>query len=79
MPMVLEVPQEIEDRVALWSGKVNETPNTFMLRAIDEYLEDLEDYEEAAMVAEEIKTGRMKTYSLEEVEREMDELDHLES
>ena len=78
MPMVLEVPCEIEERISLWSERLNEPQSAFMLRAVEEYIEDLEDYDEAAMVNAEIRAGRMKTYSLEEVEREMDELDRME-
>ena len=78
MPMVLEVPREIEERISLWSERLNEPQSAFMLRAVEEYIEDLEDYDEAAMVNAEIRAGRMKTYSLEEVEQEMDELDRME-
>ena len=38
-----------------------------MSMAIEQYLEDLEDYEGAVRISEEVRSGRMKTYSLEEV------------
>ena len=78
MPMVLELPRALEERVSFWSDETRETPDTLMLRAIERYLEDLEDYQDAVEVSRAIKTGQMKTYSLEEVEREMSELDRLE-
>ncbi len=78
MPMVLEVPRELEERVSFWSDETRETPDALMLRAIERYLEDLEDYQDAVEVSTAIKAGRMKTYSLDEVEREMNELDRLE-
>lgn len=78
MSMVLEVPRELEARLSFWSDETRETPDVLMLRAIERYLEDLEDYQDAVEVSAEIKLGRMKTYSLEEVEREMNELDRLE-
>ena len=78
MPMVLEVPKDLEERVCVWSGKAKETPDALMLRAIEQYIEDLEDYEDAVEVSREIKAGRMRTYAMEEVEREMDELDRME-
>lgn len=78
MPMVLEVPKELEARVEWGSGRAAEPPDVFMIRAIAQRLEDMEDYEEAARVLAEVEAGRMKTYSLEEVERELDELDAME-
>ena len=78
VPMALEVPQELEERISFWSDETHETPDVLMLRAIERYLEDLEDYADAVEVSREIRAGQMKTYSLEEVEREMDELDRME-
>ena len=78
MPMVLEVPQELEARLSFWSDETRETPNVLALKAIERYLEDLEDYQDAVEVSTAIKAGRMKTYSLEEIEREMNELDSVE-
>lgn len=76
--MVLEFTPEFQERVNFWSGRQHEDPDIFLKKIIAERLEDMEDYEEAARVAAEIKAGRMKTYPLEEVEREMAELDVLE-
>ncbi len=78
MSMVLEMPKELEERVSVWSNRSCEAPDALILRAVERYLEDLEDYADAVDVRAAIKAGRMKTYSLEEVEREMDELDRLE-
>ena len=78
MPMVLEMPKELEKRISVWSDRAREAPDTFILRAIERYLEDLEDYEDAVEISREIRAGRMSTHALEEVEREMDELARLE-
>lgn len=32
-----------------------------------QYLEDLEDFRDAVRISEEVRSGRMETYSLEEV------------
>ena len=64
---VLELPQELRERIENRSGAANQKPEKFMLMAIEQYLEDLEDYEDAVRISEEVRSGRMKTYSLEEV------------
>ena len=64
---VLELPQELRERIETRSGAANQKPENFMLMAIEQYLEDLEDYEGAVRISEEVRSGRMKTYSLEEV------------
>ena len=68
MPQVsLEFTPEFQEQVDFWSSRNNKTPDVFLKDIIAEYLEDLEDYEEAARVSAEIKAGRMKTHSWEEV------------
>ena len=64
---VLELPQELRERIETRSGAANQKPENFMLMAIEQYLEDLEDYEDAVRISEEVRSGRMETYSLEEV------------
>ena len=64
---LLELPQELRERIETLSGAANQKPEKFMLMAIEQYLEDLEDYEGAVRISEEVRSGRMKTYSLEEV------------
>ena len=64
---LLELPQELRERIETRSGAANQKPENFMLMAIEQYLEDLEDYEDAVRISEEVRSGRMKTYSMEEV------------
>ena len=64
---LLELLQELRERIETRSGAANQKPENFMLMAIEQYLEDLEDYEDAVRISEEVRSGRMKTYSLEEV------------
>ena len=65
--ITLELSQELRERIKTRSGATNQKPEKFMLMAIEQYLEDLEDYEDAVRISEEVRSGRMKTYSLEEV------------
>ena len=64
---LLELPQELRERIETRSGAANQKREKFMSMAIEQYLEDLEDYEGAVRISEEVRSGRMKTYSLEEV------------
>ena len=61
---LLELPQELRERIETRSGAANQKPEKFMSMAIEQ---DLEDYEGAVRISEEVRSGRMKTYSLEEV------------
>ena len=65
--IVLDFSLELKERVDFWSSKNNKTPDAFLKNIIAEYLEDLEDYEEAARVHAEIQAGRMQTHSWQEV------------
>ena len=49
------------------SRAARQTPESLIAVAIEQYLEDLEDYRDAVRISEEVRSGRMKTYSLEEV------------
>ena len=65
--ILLDVTPELQERVNFWSRRSNEEPDKFLKSIITEYLEDLEDYEEAVRIHSEIQTGRMSTHSWEEV------------
>ena len=65
--IVLDFAPELHERVNFWSSKNNKTPDSFLKSIIAEYLEDLEDYEEAARVHAEIQAGRMQTHNWQEV------------
>ena len=67
MSILLDFTPELQERVNFWSKRSNKEPNEFLKNIIAEYLEDLEDYEEAARIYSEVQSGRMKTYSWEEV------------
>ena len=68
---VLELPQELRERIEVRSGEVKQKPERLMLMAIEQYLEDLEDAEDAVRISEEVRSGRMETYSLEEVKERL--------
>ena len=68
MPQVsLDFTPELNERINFWSNRDKEKPDVFLKKIISEHIEDLEDYEEAVRISSEIKAGRMKVYSWEEV------------
>ena len=59
--LVLELPQELRERIEVRSCEVKQKPERFVLMAIEQYLEELEDAAEAQRVVAEIDAGRMGT------------------
>ena len=73
--MLLQVKDEVNTRLQYWSTITKERPEDFINDAINDALDDWEDYQDALRICAEVKAGRMKTYTLAEVERHLDELD----
>ena len=76
--MIVTVDERIDTRIQSWSRTTNQPPEVFIHEALEQSLDDWEDYIDALSICEEIDSGRMKTYSMDEVERQLDELDALE-
>ena len=73
MPQItLELTSELEKRVNVWCEGTNGKAEDLMAEALLQYLEDWEDYTDAIEICAEIDSGRMKTYSREKINREMD-------
>ena len=64
---LLELPQELRERIETRSGAANQKPEKFMSMAIEQYLEDLEDAEDAVRISEAVARGEEKVYTAEEV------------
>ena len=58
--LVLELPQELRERIEVRSCEVKQKPERFVLMAIEQYLEDLEDAEEAQRVVAEISLFQLR-------------------
>lgn len=74
--MLLQVRDEVNTRLQHWTTVTKEPPENFINDAISEALDDWEDYQDALRICAEVRAGRMKTYTLAEVERHLDELDN---
>ena len=68
---VLELPQELRERIEVRSGEVKQKLERLMLMAIEQYLEDLEDAEDAMRLSAAVACGEEKVYSAEEVRRRL--------
>lgn len=69
MSIVLELPRELEERLDALLEDTGKTKEECLLTALEQYIEDLEDYEDAVRIAALIDSGQMETYTLEEAGR----------
>lgn len=67
----IRLPDETYERLQALSARTGRTATYYILEALDEYLDDLEDAYLAEEVVERIRKGEEKVYSLEEVERRL--------
>jgi RHH-type transcriptional regulator, rel operon repressor / antitoxin RelB len=60
------------ERLKAAAAQVGKSPLDFVREAVQEHIEDVEDAMDAEAALTKIRSGEMKTYSLEEVTRELD-------
>jgi RHH-type rel operon transcriptional repressor/antitoxin RelB len=71
MPTSVRLPEEIERRLDALARSTGRSKAFYIREAILEYLDDLEDIYLAEKRLEDIRAGRSRTYTLEEVERDL--------
>jgi RHH-type rel operon transcriptional repressor/antitoxin RelB len=69
--LAIRLPKEIEDRLANLAKLTGRTKTFYAREAILRHLDDLEDLYLAEQRYIDLKAGRSRTYSLEEVERHL--------
>ncbi len=69
--LAIRLPAEIEARLDSLAKSTGRTKTFYAREAILEYLEDMEDLYLAEQVLADIQAGRSKTYTLEEVKKEL--------
>ena len=69
--LAIRLPSEIESRLEALALATGRTKTFYAREAILEHLDDLEDLYLAEQRLIEIRAGRSKTYSLEEVEQHL--------
>jgi RHH-type transcriptional regulator, rel operon repressor / antitoxin RelB len=68
----LRIPDEVSVRLEQLAQRTGRTKTYYMLEAIREHIDDLEDVYLAEQRLIDIRAGRSKTYSLDDVERSLD-------
>lgn len=63
---------ETYTRLQNLASKTGRTATYYIREAIETHLEELEDVYLAEQTLEEVRRGKQRTYSLDEVERELD-------
>ncbi len=71
MSVSLRLPDDLNLRLGDLSAKTGRSKTFYMLEAIREHLDDLEDLYLAEQRLIDVRTGKSRTYTLEEVEREL--------
>lgn len=71
MSINVRLPKDLEERLSRLAALLGCPETSCLQEALRLGLEELEDYYLAALVLDRIKKGEEKTYSLDEVEREL--------
>ena len=69
--LAVRLPEDMDARLTALAKSTGRTKSYYVREALAEQMADLEDYYLAEQRLADIKAGRSKTYSLEEVEREL--------
>jgi len=67
----LIIPDDLDKRLAALAEKAHVSKDQYFLQAFEEFLEDQEDYLEALEVSDRIEKGLEKTFSYEEVLKDL--------
>ena len=67
----LQLPDDLYALLTTMASEVGKTPDEMILAAITQHLEDLEDLRAAEKVLEARADGKSRTYSLDEVDRQL--------
>ena len=69
--LAIRLPSEIEDRLEALAKSTGRTKTFYAREAILEHLDDLEDLYLAEQRLIDVRAGKSRTYTLEEVERDL--------
>lgn len=72
MPTSVRLPEEAEERLTALAQSTGRSKAYYIREAIMEHLDDLEDIYLAEKRLQDLRVGKSRTYTLEEVERELD-------
>ncbi len=69
--LAIRLPSEIEQRLEALAAATGRTKTFYARKAIVEFLDDMEDIYLAESRLEAVRTGRSRTFTLDEVERDL--------
>ena len=72
MAITLELPPELESRLDTLVRDTGRPREDYLVMALEEYLEDMEDYNDAVRISGLIERGEMKTWTAEEVRKDLE-------
>jgi RHH-type transcriptional regulator, rel operon repressor / antitoxin RelB len=67
----LRLPEDVSARLERLAKRTGRSKTFYLIEAITEKIEDLEDLYLADQIARRVRAGKEKTWSLEEVERDL--------
>jgi len=70
--LAVRLDQATEERLAHLAQTTGRPKSFYVREALHSYLEDLEDIYLAEKALEDLRAGRSRTYTLEEIERDID-------
>lgn len=69
--LAIRLPQSVEKRLEKLAKRSGRTKTYYAREAILRHLEDLEDAHEAERILQRVRTGKERTYTLDEVARRL--------
>jgi RHH-type rel operon transcriptional repressor/antitoxin RelB len=69
MDISIQLSSDMENRLTRLVQAAGHDPAFYVLEALREHLDDIEDAYLAASIAEEVRAGRMRTHSIGETRR----------
>lgn len=71
MSISIQLPSDVESRLTRLVQATGHDQGFYVIEALREHLDDIEDAYLAAAIAEDVRAGRMQTYSIAETRRRL--------
>lgn len=65
----IRIPDNLAGRLGVLANQTGRTKSYYVREALEDKLQELEDYYLGMQIAEKVATGKMRTYSQDEVEQ----------
>ena len=71
MSVSLRLPDDLSERLNILAAQTGRSKTFYMLEAISQHIDDLEDRYLAEQRLLDVRSGRSKTHSIDDVERDL--------